>query len=73
MSVSMPFVAVTTMWLIFLLVALLNIVGKCALQMVEIKVWNLDCEGCATKIHKALHKVKGKFILINFKNWFYYE
>lgn len=29
--------------------------------MVEVRVPNLDCEGCATKLKKALFKLKGMF------------
>ncbi|KAL2550468.1 Heavy metal transport/detoxification superfamily protein [Forsythia ovata] len=29
------------------------------MSMVEVRVPNLDCEGCASKLRKALHKLKG--------------
>ncbi|GAB2294034.1 Heavy metal-associated isoprenylated plant protein 31, variant 2 [Dionaea muscipula] len=29
------------------------------MQIVEVRVPNLDCQGCATKLKKALHKLKG--------------
>jgi hypothetical protein len=32
--------------------------------MVEVRVPNLDCEGCASKLKKALFKLKGTFCII---------
>lgn len=32
------------------------------LQMVEVRVPNLDCEGCASKLKRALLKLKGMYI-----------
>lgn len=32
--------------------------------MVEVRVPNLDCEGCASKLKKALFKLKGTYIYI---------
>lgn len=29
--------------------------------MIEVRVPNLDCEGCASKLKKALFKLKGTF------------
>ncbi|XP_068645513.1 heavy metal-associated isoprenylated plant protein 31 [Aristolochia californica] len=29
------------------------------MSVIEVRVQNLDCEGCATKIQKALNKLKG--------------
>uniref|UniRef100_A0A5B7BLT7 Putative heavy metal-associated isoprenylated plant protein 26 n=1 Tax=Davidia involucrata TaxID=16924 RepID=A0A5B7BLT7_DAVIN len=29
------------------------------MSMVEVRVPNLDCDGCAAKLRKALHKLKG--------------
>lgn len=37
---------------------------KRVLQMVEVRVPNLDCEGCATKLKKALFKLKGTFSVL---------
>jgi len=30
-------------------------------NMIEVRVPNLDCEGCASKLKKALFKLKGTF------------
>jgi len=32
------------------------------MQMVEVLVPNLDCEGCAAKLKKALYKLKGIYV-----------
>ena len=42
------------LWLRFLQCGILQ-------NMVEVRVPNLDCEGCASKLKKALFKLKGKF------------
>ncbi|PIN24590.1 hypothetical protein CDL12_02681 [Handroanthus impetiginosus] len=34
------------------------------MSMVEVRVPNLDCEGCAGKLRKALFKLKGQYIYL---------
>lgn len=39
--------------------------GGWLVQMVDVRVPNLDCEGCAAKIRRALFKLKGKLNAAN--------
>lgn len=35
--------------------------------MLEVRVPNLDCEGCVSKLKKALFKLKGTFYILSIK------
>jgi len=40
--------------------------------MIEVRVPNLDCEGCASKLKKALFKLKGTFCIISNSVFYFY-